>query len=84
MKAKSPARKALAGIFIAFSVYEIILIKIKTVKINNTIAPIKPISSETDAKIKSVCLSGRNKSWVPTPLPSPLPNNFPEPTEIVD
>jgi len=44
--------------------------------------PINPIPSEMVAKIKSVCLSGRNRrvDWVPSP--KPFPENIPEPTAI--
>ncbi len=46
--------------------------------------PTNPNSSPTAAKIKSVCFSGRNESWVCTPRPNPRPVIFPDPAAIVD
>ena len=54
--------------------------KVKTI-IN---PPTKPNSSDRVAKIKSVCLSGKNlkRDWVP--CPRPFPKNIPDPTAIID
>ena len=47
-------------------------------------APIKPNSSQTVLKMKSVCFAGRNPSWFCVPCRYPLPKSPPEPTAIFD
>jgi hypothetical protein len=44
----------------------------------------RPNSSPSTAKMKSVERSGRNSSWACVPLPQPLPNMPPEPMAIFD
>ncbi len=68
----------------AISLYLIILKSIIPIRISTVTLPTNPISSEIEAKMKSVLCSGKNCNCVPTPLPRPLPKNIPEPTDIVD
>ena len=46
--------------------------------------PTKPNSSASEAKMKSVCFSGRKLSWLWVPSPKPLPRRPPEPSAIFD
>src|SRR6266850_492452 len=48
-----------------------------------TVTPMKPSSSPTTAKMKSVCCSGRNASRFCGPARNPLPNSPPEPIALV-
>lgn len=63
------------------------ILKIRQIKIENKInkieAPRKPVSSVIAAKIKSVCGSGKNPSWVWEPLPIPFPEIPPDPIAIL-
>ena len=47
-------------------------------------APMKPSSSPTAVKMKSVCCSGTMSSWVWVPSKIPLPSTPPEPMAIFD
>jgi len=49
-----------------------------------TMAPTKPHSSANTATAKSVCFSGRNRSWLWVPSRNPLPHICPEPMAICD
>ena len=61
-----------------------ILYKKKTKQISTINDPISPSCSAIVAKIKSVCLSGRNLNPDCVPCPSPLPIIIPDPTAIMD
>ena len=45
--------------------------------------PRNPHSSAMTARMKSVCWTGRKRSWLWVPLRKPFPENPPEPTAIL-
>ena len=47
---------------------------------SSTTLPMKPSSSATTVKMKSVDCTGRKPSWFCRPAVSPCPNRPPEPT----
>ena len=51
---------------------------------NARVTPMKPSSSPTTAKMKSVCCAGRNANRFCVPSVYPLPNHPPEPMAICD
>ena len=51
---------------------------------NTTTTPTNPCSSAKAEKMKSVCGTGRKRSWVWVPLVTPFPNIPPAPTAIWD
>ena len=53
-------------------------------KSSRNVTPMKPSSSPTTAKMKSVWFSGKKFSWLCVPPKSPLPNSMPEPMAILD
>ena len=79
-----PDMKALADLSLVLLMKEANLKSKSNNPIIRITDPKKPSSSDIEAKIKSVCLSGKNANCVWTPLPNPLPNNLPDPTAIID